>query len=285
MSENENEKKKRRSVNRELPAATDSDDSDAEQEDVPVEDPHAMYSDPYFHGEADSAWEKFRRFAHNHKRKVYFVFLIGLVLSFVVIMRNPEPENLRGWAENYFARFNDPANDWKYNIAQYYVDRQHLSLLYPILARYTWGDAGAEPLLNNGELYDQFVRDQYETDLLVYAALREEILQTPEASYILENAMRHAIAEYYLYTRIRSDDNNFRVEVDDREALEFYERNEELYADNGLGKNANIQLIKNTLAGIRRDQIRQQLAGQRSAVLEQLKEAIGPRLRPADAGE
>ncbi|MCR9145504.1 MAG: hypothetical protein NXI24_24910 [bacterium] len=249
-----------------------------ETNDLNPENPHGLYEEPQFSGPPTTYFERFRRWSHRNKRWIYTAFVAAIMLSFVVIIQDKETSNPREVVDAYFGRFAVEIEDWQYNIERYYIDKGHLNNLYPVLAKLTYGEAGARPLLNDRELYESFIREQYEVDLLAFAALREQTLNNAEARLFLENSLRQAAADYYLFKQVGTEATDFRVNVTDAEAREYYGRNKEFYASSGLNEQASLQIIKNTLAGLRRDQMRQQLAVERSRLVARLKDRFGPRL-------
>ena len=258
---------------------TDADlEQDAEESELNPENPLGMYEDPRFSGPPQSAFESFQRFAHRHKRAIYATFFLAIILSFVVIMRGSGGANARDAVEQYFARFAGQSDDWQYNIDRFFIGKIHLNNLYPVLAKITYGDGGAKTLLNDRDLYDSFVREQYETDLLAFAALQENVLNESEARLFMENSLRQAAADYYLYKKVGTEATDFRVNISDAEAREYYNRNREFYKNSGLDEAAAMGVIKNTLAGLRRDQMRQQLAVARAQLVSRLKDRFGPRM-------
>lgn len=249
-----------------------------ESQDLNPENPHGLYEDPRFSGPPASTFERFQRWSHRHKRAIYAAFFLAIILSFVVVMRGNSGSDPRDALSNYFGRFGGETEDWQYQIDRYYIGKMHLNNLYPVLAKLTYGDGGARSVLNDRDVYNSFVREQYETDLLAFAALQENTLANPEARMFLENSLRQAAADYYLYKQVGTNETDFRVNVSDAEALQYYDRNKAYYESTGLDKTAALGVIKNTLAGLRRDQMRQQLAIERSRVVAALKDRIGPRL-------
>lgn len=257
----------------------DASEEELEQDsELNPENPHGLYDNPRFSGPPTTMFERFQRWSHRHKRAIYATFFLAIILSFVVVMRSDNSSNPREAVESYFNRFAGESDDWQYNIERYYVGKGHLNNLYPVLAKLTYGDAGARPLLNDQDVYASFIREQYETDLLAFAALQEQILNDPEARLFLENSLRQAAADYYLYKQVGTEATDFRVDISDAEAREYYDRNKSFYESSGLDQAASMQIIKNTLAGLRRDQMRQQLAVARTRVVGQLKDRFGPRL-------
>ncbi|MEQ9366214.1 MAG: hypothetical protein RIF32_18380 [Leptospirales bacterium] len=264
--------------------AKETEEQDAVEEleqesELNPENPHGLYEDPRFSGPPTTAFGKFQRWSHRHKRAIYAAFFLAIILSFVVVMRDSSGSSPREAIEDYFSRFaGETTEDWQYNIERFYVGKAHLNNLYPVLAKMTYGDAGARPLLNDRDLYQSFVREQYETDLLAFAALQERVLNDAEAKLFMENSLRQAAADYYLYKRVGTEATDFRVNVSDAQAREYYGRNKAFYEGSGLEEAAALQIIKNTLAGLRRDQMRQQLAVERSRLVGQLKDRFGPRM-------
>ncbi len=262
------------------PESIENEEPDAavEERELNPENPQGLYEDPRFSGPPTTAFGRFQRWSHRHKRAIYAAFFLAIILSFVVVMRQDDGASAREAVEAYFSRFAGETDGWQYNIERYYIDKVHLNNLYPVLAKLTYGDAGAQSLLGDRELYESYVREQYETDLMAFAALQERVLNEREAKMFMENALRQAAADYYLYKRVGTEATDFRVNVTDAEAREYYGRNKDFYDASGLNEAASLQVIKNTLAGLRRDQLRQQLAVERSRIVGQLKDRIGPRM-------
>lgn len=263
---------------KELPPEEASAEEAAEPEELNPENPHGMYDSPRFSGPPKTTFERFQRWAHRHKRAIYAVFFLAIILSFVVVMRGSGDSRPDSIVDAYFARFAGPDENWQYQIERYNVGKAHLNNLFPVLAKLSYGDAGAQAVLNDKDTFDSFVREQYETDLLLFAAIQSGMLNDAEARMFMENAVRQAAADYYLYKQVGTEQTDFRVNISDAQALAYYNQNQAYYESTGLERGQALGVIKNTLAGLRRDQLRQQLAIERNRIVGALKDQIGPRL-------
>lgn len=248
--------------------------------DLQPEDPMGFYTDPREIEKTESDWGNWRHWAHVHKRKIYAAFLITIVGSFVYSMIDYQANAFRSMATAYFDKFRSQTDEWVYAIGPYYFDENHLATQYSILTRYTWGDRGAEPLKNDRDMYSEYLKDQLETDLLVNAALADDkILNDIEARIILENKMRHAIAEYYLFTLIRNENSDFRIQVTDQEIDDHYRQFKQYYSSLNLDAERARPVIRQTLTNLKQDAVRNQLVTIRNRVVNELKDGAGYRVK------
>jgi hypothetical protein len=254
-------------------------DAQPEEEHLNPEDPLAMYDEPPPRtAPAHSRWDAFRLWSHRHKRKIYLLFFVSLAIGIYLSLRSGGPGDLGGVLRDYFARFQGEREGWSYAIGEYFVGQDHLALVYPVIAKYRLGENGAAAAMQDPALYRRFIEEQYQVDALVYAAMRENAIHTPEARVILEDAVRRAVADYYVYSRIPGDSSDFRIEVTDAEVREFYERNKEIYEKSGDPDTALVA-IRATLYNLKRDQLRQKLATYQQKVFEDVRNRYGPRIQ------
>ncbi|MCE9599181.1 MAG: hypothetical protein K8S54_14555 [Spirochaetia bacterium] len=244
-----------------------------------VENPNALYEDVSFRGKPETAFEKLQHWSHRHKRKLYAVFLLAVVSTLFAGFRSTTPDSPQKLMDQYFARFGGHSDDWQYSIDRFHFTRAHLATVLPVIARYTLGNRGALDALQDKSTHDVFARDQFETDLLVYAAMQEDVLREPDARTILENALRHAIADYYVQRRLESINSDYRGRVEDAEALSYYEKNQDLYNKNGVAKGKALELIRTTLSGLKREEQRQEMRIQRAKLIARIQERLGPKFR------
>jgi len=247
--------------------------------DLHPENPNAVYSAPVYLEPPDTVWERFRRWSHGKKRVVYALFLVAIVSTLVLMTRDSDVRSLSSFAQSYFNRFTKETDDWAYSIGNYHINERELNARFPVLLRYTWGARGASAVKNDAAAYRRYLRDQLETDLLVHAALREGALDSPEARIVLENGVRRLIAEYYLYTRIRNKNSDFRVNVDQSEIEQHYAKNKEFYASRGLERRAALAAIEKTMLEFRRERLRNRLFRLKMKVIDELRDSAGYRVR------
>lgn len=248
--------------------------------DLQPEDPMGMYVEPNSVERTDTDWGAWRHWAHRNKRTIYAVFAVTIIGSFVYTMIGYEANPYRNIATSYFDRFRSATDDWVYAIGPFQVDENQLAARYSVLTRYTWGDRGAVPLKNDRDMYAGFLNDQLETDLLVNAALADtKLLDSPEARIILENSLRHAIAEYYLFSLIRTEESDFRVEVTQGEVDEHYNRFRQYYTSLNLDKERATPVIRRTLTNLKQDAVRGELGRVRQEVIDRLKDSSGYRVK------
>ncbi len=248
--------------------------------DLSPEDPMGLYADPHTVEKTDSGWGEWQSWAHTNKRKIYAAFFITIVGSFVYSMVSYQSNEFRSMATAYFDKFRSDTDEWVYAIGPYYFDENYLASQYSVLTRYTWGDRGAAPMKNDRNLYAEYLKDQLETDLLVNAALADEkILNAPEARLILENKMRHAIAEYYLFTVIRNENSDFRIQVTEAEIDDHYKQFKQYYASLNLDAERARPVIRQTLTNLKQDALRNQLTGVRNRIVNELKDGAGYRVK------
>jgi len=258
-------------------------DEEVEPEELPdlqPEDPMGFYTEPREVEKTDSDWGSWRHWAHSHKRKIYAAFFITIVGSFVYSMIDYKANAFRSMATAYFDKFRSQTDEWVYAIGPFYFDENYLASQYSVLTRYTWGNRGAEPLKNDRDMYAEYLKDQLETDLLVNAAMADDkILNHPEARIILENKLRHAIAEYYLFTMIRNKNSDFRIQVTDQEINDHYSQFKQYYSSLKLDKERARPVIRQTLTNLKQDAVRSQLVGIRNKIVNQLKDGSGYRVK------
>lgn len=246
------------------------------------ENHRAFYSNAEFVGEAESRLEKFRRWSHRKKRWVFALFLLVLVGGASQFYKKSSPRSPEDLVRGYFNRFLHETDRWVYRVDRYYIDEQHLHRQYPILARYTWGEQGARELIENGDLYRDYLREQLNTDLLVYGALKEGVLNSEEGRLILENGLRRLIAEYYLYTKIKSKTTDYRTGTSPAEAERFYKKNKKFYERRNLNKTQALAAIGRTLTDLKQQKLREDLEVRRKKLLDSLRDGAGYQVRQPD---
>ncbi|MBL8021783.1 MAG: hypothetical protein JNM27_19070 [Leptospirales bacterium] len=246
---------------------------------ITAENPAALYENVMFPHPPQTLYEALQQWSHRHKRKLYALLLLTIVSSLFVGLRSSTPDSPEKLMRQYFGRFNGHADDWQYSIEGFHFTRAHLDALFPVIARFTLGHRGALETLRDKSTRELFARDQFETDLLVYAAMQEGILDQADAKSVLENSMRHAIADYYVQKKLESGNADYRGSVGDAEALAYYEKNQELYAKNGVAKAPAIEMIRTILSSLKRETHRQQMRVDRAKLIQVLQERFGPRFR------
>ncbi len=258
-------------------------DNALEEELVNPEDPLAVYAMPEFHGEAATRWDKLRRFSHRQKRKVYIALLLSLIAAIAASMQ-PGGAAIRDILADYFQKEGNASlnSDWAYTIENHVFDSDTMRLRFPILARYTYGLDGGRELMKDQEFYTKFVNDQYETDILLYAAVSEGGLEEVEARLVLENALRRAAVEYYIHTKIRTLMPDLRAAAGRTEALAYYENNKDFYKKNNIEKEKALELIAQTLTGIKQQDLREKLLLVRRTLLENARRQIASRTRVSE---
>jgi len=251
----------------------------AEEELVSPENPMGFYEPYDARGRPQSGWGRFTAWAHGSKRWVYAIFLIAMVLAFWLAMRQSEPGSPKHLVDAYFSRFQGHSEDWRYEIADYYIPASHLTALYAVLVRHQFGPEDASEAFQNGELFDGFLRAQYNTDILVIAARQEGVLDSPEGKLFVENAVRNAVAEYYVQQA--APDEALGVQpVSEAEVREFYEANRETYERIGLDQTRALQAARMTLEQQRQSRANEERTLLRAQIVQQLKDRLGPRMRP-----
>lgn len=255
-------------------------ESDQIPADLQVETPVELYTRPdELLLDGNTFWARMRAWSHRSKRIVYIVFIGTLIGGFGYLMMQETGPDLSQFLSRYFNRFGNETPDWTYQIGQYQIDRDYLRRLYPVLANYTYGKAGARTVRQDAKVYEEFLNQQFEMDLMAYAAWKSGALNDPEAKLIIGNAIRRAAADYYLYKNIQNDANDFRTQVSDQEVIQFYSKNRSIYEKQGMDKKQAFAMIRGTLSELKSDRVRTQLQTGRRVVLDRLRNEIGPRFR------
>ncbi len=263
--------------------AADRDSAEAREEEIlNAEDPTALYRELRFDHPAVTFYDRLSRFAHANKRIIYALLLFAIVVPVVAALRSTRPASVQHTAEQYFARFqaNEPGT---YSIGSSNFSAQYIEGLFDAVAASSLGPAGMRQIRTDSDAYARFVKDQFETDLLVHAALREGVLESPQSAYVIENAMRHAIADYYVSARAMQPSTNLRITVTDEEVRSYYDRNKDQYAKSGLTQAQTLGVIRRTLEQIRGDEQRAELRFFREKLLSAIKDRGGYSF--ADSGQ
>lgn len=245
------------------------------EEELDPVDPNALYREHVFSGEADTKWERFRRWSHKNKGKIYFVLLLSIMSSLGLSMIDRQPAHLNDYIRNYLARFSVTTPQWAYSIGPYQFGIDSLKSTYAILARYTFGGVGGAEAMKDGAAFEDFLREQFETDLFVNAALEEGLLDKPDAKVVLENAVRHAIAEYYIYARAIPPESNLRIKVTKEEVEDLYQRSRESYDRSGMDRNRIYRVIEKTIYDLKRQEQIDAVNRLRAQLIERLKDRSG----------
>lgn len=261
---------------------TQADTAGHEEEIIDPVNPMAVYFDHEFHGEADTRWEKFRRFSHTHKRKIYGLFFVALFGTFITTMFNHNRPTIDNVAWSIYDNFEKKGPDWVYSIDGHFFGAYHLKEQYDALARYTWGDRGAVKMQSSNDLYASYLQDQFETDSLVLAALNENALDSPEAKIILSNALRHAIAEYYVYTKLRSEVGDFTIRTTEKEVEENYQKNKAFYDKSHLSKEEVLNIIRKTLLSAKKEEQQIAIQQRKMKIISGLQKRMQLEIRSAD---
>ncbi|HMU83225.1 MAG TPA: hypothetical protein PKE49_08645 [Leptospiraceae bacterium] len=247
-------------------------DQSQTEEILSPEDPTAIYREVTFTGPAVTFYDRLARAAHANKRKIYFLMLCAIVVPIFLGLRSTRPLTASRIATDYFDRFRTGESNGVYSVAGATFGQDHLRHLFDAVGSTTLGPAGLRQLDGNSAAYTAYVRDQFETDLLVHAALQEGVLDSPQASFFIENSMRHSMADYYLLTRIMRPDTNLRVVVSDQAVQSYYEKNREQYAKSGLPQKETMEIIRRTLEQIQSDQMQAQIRLLRQQTINSLKD-------------
>lgn len=240
------------------------------------EDPLALYREHHFQGPPATRFEAFRRFAVRSRRFVYGLLLAGIVGPILLMMTSRQPESAEEILLSYFNRASTlNESSPLYSIGEARFAENQLRRLFGAVLKFTWGEKGSADGAKDQVVFDQFAREQYETDLLVSAALKEGTLRSAEARLILENAVRHAAADYYLYRQMASADSNFRITVPREEVLAVYAKNKEFYTRHGVDEAAALPLVEHSLAEVRRAEMNRILVRVRQQLVAELRDRSG----------
>lgn len=131
--------------------------------------PMALFEERSFAGPPRTRWERLQRFSHNNKGKIYFLMLVSMIFSISMMMKNTNPASLSAYLGDYFERM-DGTSRRAYAVDGIPVTQSRIAALALAVERH----AGTErtPMRPHG-IDDAFVRDQFETDVLVRAAIHE----------------------------------------------------------------------------------------------------------------
>jgi hypothetical protein len=228
-------------------------------EEIRVENPHALYeeppADPHFNAETRAG--RFRLFAHRNKRIIYAVVLLAIVLGFAAGFRTTP--GFESTLESYFNRFHASMPDAAYQVAGAHVDKAHLRAVYESHKR-----------LLGAVDYSAFAQEQFETDLVLRAALDEGMLSSPEASLILESALRRAAADYYLRKKFAAELEQKAVTTG--EAKLVYEKTKTAMKELKLSETEAVASIQNTLTAVQAQEIRAKQLFLRRELTNRLKQ-------------
>lgn len=152
-----------------------------------VENPSALYDDP----PRETSSDRFRFFARSSKRLIFGVLLIAMTAGIAgALTQTPSYDRL---LEGYFAMRQGPDSSG-YLAASAHISAAELKANYETHRR----------LLGSVD-YNAFAAEQFETDILLRAALDEGLLSSPEAKVILESALRRAAAQYYIRKKFQNE--------------------------------------------------------------------------------
>lgn len=244
-------------------------------DDIDPGDPLALYKEHSFDTPPTGSFEKFRRFALTTKGAVYALLLLSIVLPMAIILKDRSPDSPEQIVRNYFGRFSSASSNSVYSIGPVHISAQHIERLHGAVVRFTIGPGGATEYMSDANNNALFARDQFETDLLVNAALTEGVLKSEDARLVIENSLRHAIADYYLYSRLSTEQSDFRIVVPREEILDMYEKNREFYSKQGLSRSESLLVIERSLYQVRRDALNLQILRARQEIIETLKDRAG----------
>lgn len=210
---------------------------DSQQHPLRVENPDAIYQDP----PKETPSSRFRAFANRSKTLMYGIVLVAMAGGIAASMRSVT--GLDGRLESYFQRFAGKPPGGGYQVAASQVDESELRLSHAIHER-----------LAGPVDYRLFVQEQFETDLVLRAALDEGMLSTPEAAMILETALRRAAADYYMRKKYSADLAPRQVTAGEAKLL--YEKTKGAMKNQFLGESEAVASIRNTLIAVQAQEFR-----------------------------
>jgi len=233
--------------------------------------PAAIYDDHSAHDATESFWDRMRGFSHKNKRVLYAALLvtfIGSVILNIITISRPTMSNIL--LSDYARKTAQPENPI-YSIENYFFGSSDLVLRYMALSEYTWGPAGAKKFQQNKKHYTDYLVDQFETDLLVVDGLKKEVFNTPQATVILMNALKHAAAEYYVQTMLKQKDSDFSVTVTESDIENFYKKNKHLFSDMNVPESEMKGIIQNSLLQSKQQETRIDFFLKRKKILEKIQ--------------
>ena len=255
-----------------------------EEELLQPENPAALYEEARpedFAGPPKSAWDRFRRLALRSRRLVYGVFAVAMVAAIVLWVRAnrvPTAADLTPYIESYFERDDQLGAEAHYRVEQYGPARSRLEKLHEIMLIGSLGERGARAVLDDPERkaasLHGFLLQEYETDLLAYAALKEGLLKNREARVLIENAVRQAVADLYVRDHVDGPGLDLRIQVPEDRVDALYAAGREYYSGVGLDEEEARAAIRALLAQQLREERKAVIAAARRQLITDLEQQL-----------
>lgn len=219
---------------------------------------------------------RFWRWSRRNKGFVFALILASMALS--ILGLRPRPNTVEAALQGYFDSRQAQTAEWQYEVGGAFVEGGELAANFPLMAQMRLGKAGAAPIVADREALQRWSREQYHTDLLAYAALREGMLHNPAGRLWMEQALRRAAAELYLRQQMETPDLNLRIDATPAESLAYIRARS---GDPALrGEAAAVQAaVGAMLSATRRDSVNAAAARARDSTLILLRDRYGPRWR------
>lgn len=223
-----------------------------------------------------SPWDRLRRFSLRINGWIHAAVLFGALATLLVSLRPAGPDSADGLIASYFARCNNASRDWQYAIGSCTVSGADLAERWQVLADRS-ASAG-----ETGRQSEAFARDQFETDLLLHACAQTHCERQDAARVYMENALRHAAADYYLLEHTPPEIRTLSIAVTDEDVERIYRQNRSRYESAGTDPPSARRAIRSVLFQEKLARRNQAIALIREKLLQGIKDATGPRFRGAE---
>lgn len=220
-----------------------------------------------------SPWDRWRHVALQMNGWIHAAVLFFAIAALLVSLRPAGPDSADGLIASYFARCSNASRDWAYVIDNCTVSASDLAIRWRV---------AADRMPSAGETErpsEAFARDQFETDLLVHACRQSHCERQDAARVYIENAMRHAAADYYLLEHTPPEIRTLSIAVTDEEVERIYRQNRSRYAGLDASPASVRQAIRSVLSQEKLARRSQAMVLIRQKVLDRVKDATGPRFR------
>lgn len=254
-------------------------DRATEDRGIAAENPFAIYDSPEAHRPGISALDNIRHLAHRHKKVLYLILISSILLSILQPLGPRSMASAEGILIAYFDRSKGDSGDWVYEISSEPTSEEVHRSLFQALGEFTWGGLGFKEISKSEESFQLYVADQMATDVLVRAAMQEGLLNDPKNKLIIENAVRKAVADIYLFAKIDGTHRDFRPKVDAGEIRAALQTINNLELLNKADLNEKRVWVEYMLNLQKRERISGVIAEERRQIVSQLRGSMGYRVR------
>lgn len=203
----------------------------------------------------------------------------GIIIIFVIIapylylgfFNVSAPKLFQYIFNGYFREAGNINTDIYYRIGNNQYSKKYLNNLYKTVLDFGYGPHGAKRHLAGKAERQAFLRDSLGTDLLVKKALDQGLLNDPECSLLLTNALRHTLSEYYVYKMVTNEFRDFEMPVKKPEILQFYQKHKKTYQKKKIPQEAALKSIQQNLNEMRKQEAFSFIRQQRKNYIKKLK--------------